>query len=142
MTAGDARIISVSAHPGPMEHRSLRTELRTALQPDQPAVVLDFSARRGLNSEDLDLVLDSAARVMGRDVRFLVVAGSLSNRVLLEVSRIASVLPVFNSLTDALHGLEGTSQLSTQPLLVTDSVRPQERNHECKDERTYDSQRA
>lgn len=134
MTAGNARIVSTSANPGSAERRVLRKELLAALRPDGPAVILDLSARNGLDHDDIDMLLDSASEVIGRDVRFVLVAGSTSNRVLLDVSRIASVLPVFNSLAEALHEFNGIAQPLTQSVPTTDSVRPQEH--------TYDSHRA
>jgi hypothetical protein len=42
------------------------------------------------------------AQAAGRDTKVLFVAGSRVNRVLLEVTRISSLVPVFNSVKEAL----------------------------------------
>jgi hypothetical protein len=55
-----------------------------------------------LNHEDIELLLECVAQVAGRDTRVLFVAGSRANRVLLEVTRISSLAPVFNSVKEAL----------------------------------------
>jgi hypothetical protein len=65
-------------------------------------VIVDFSACRTLNYEDIDLLLECVAQVAGRDTQVLFVAGSRVNRVLLEVTRISSLVPVFDSVKEAL----------------------------------------
>jgi hypothetical protein len=65
-------------------------------------VIVDVSGCYSLNQEDIDLLLDCVAQAAGRDTKVLFVAGAPANRVLLEVTRISSVAPVFNSVTEAL----------------------------------------
>jgi len=65
------------------------------------AVVLDLSKRKSLDHHDIDLLLECAACVAGRDAKLIFVAGSPTLRALLEVSRIASVVPVFSSMEEA-----------------------------------------
>ena len=65
-------------------------------------MIVDFSGCRPLNHEDIDLLLECVAQVAGRDTQVLFVAGSRANRVLLEVTRISSLVPVFNSVEEAL----------------------------------------
>jgi hypothetical protein len=48
------------------------------------------------------LLLECVAQAAGRDTQVLFVAGSRVNRVLLEVTRISSLVPVFNSVREAL----------------------------------------
>jgi hypothetical protein len=55
-----------------------------------------------LNHEDIDLLLECVAQAAGRDTKVLFVAGSRVNRVLLEVTRISSLVPVFDSVKEAL----------------------------------------
>jgi hypothetical protein len=83
-------------------HRALRKGLLSALHVSGSPVIVDFSGCRTLNHEDIDLLLECAAQVAGRDTQVLFVAGSRVNRVLLEVTRISSLVPVFNSVKEAL----------------------------------------
>jgi hypothetical protein len=82
--------------------RTLRKDLLAALRLSPSPVIVDVSGCCPLNQEDVDLLLDCVAQAAGRDTQVLFVAGSLANRVLLEVTRISSVAPVFNSVTEAL----------------------------------------
>jgi hypothetical protein len=82
--------------------RGPRNELLSALSVSGSPVIVDFSACRTLNHDDIDLLLECVAQVAGRDTQVLFVAGSRVNRVLLEVTRISSLVPVFNSVKEAL----------------------------------------
>jgi anti-anti-sigma regulatory factor len=81
--------------------RALRKELLSALRASGCAVIVDLSCRRSLDHHDFDLLLDCAACVAGRDAKLIFVAGSPAVRALLEVSRIASVVPVCDSKEEA-----------------------------------------
>jgi hypothetical protein len=83
-------------------YRTLRKDLLRALRASESTVIVDLSGCSSLNHEDIDLLLDCAAHMAGRDMQVLFVAGSLTNRVLLEVTRISSLVPVFNSAAEAL----------------------------------------
>ncbi len=82
--------------------RALRKELLSALRASGSPVIVDFSNCQSLNHEDIDLLLECVAQVVGRDMEVFFVAGSRVNRVLLEVTRISSLVPVFDSLKEAL----------------------------------------
>jgi hypothetical protein len=82
--------------------RGLRKDLLSALRASGSPVIVDLSGCRTLNHEDIDLLLECVAQVAGRDTQVLFVAGSRVNRVLLEVTRISSLVPVFNSVKEAL----------------------------------------
>jgi hypothetical protein len=82
--------------------RALRKDLLGALRGSGSPVIVDFSNCGTLNHEDIDLLLECVAQVAGRDTQMLFVAGSRVNRVLLEVTRISSLVPVFNSVEEAL----------------------------------------
>jgi hypothetical protein len=82
----------------PSQRRGLLSALRVANSP----VVVDLSGCPSLNHEDIDLLLECMAQVAGRDIQVIFVAGSPANRVLLEVTRIPSLVPVFNSVKEAL----------------------------------------
>jgi hypothetical protein len=82
----------------PARRKGLLSALRVTASP----VVVDLSGCPTLNHEDIDLLLECMAQVAGRDTQVLFVAGSPANRVLLEVTRIPSLVPVFNSIKEAL----------------------------------------
>ncbi|MBZ5664377.1 MAG: hypothetical protein LAO30_07195 [Acidobacteriia bacterium] len=79
-----------------------RKELLSALRVSASPVIVDLSSCPTLNHEDIDLLLACVAQVVGRDTQVLLVAGRRVNRLLLEVTRIASLVPVFNSAEEAL----------------------------------------
>ena len=82
--------------------RKLQKDLRNALCVSESPVIVDLTGHLTLDHEDIDLLLDCAAQEVGRDTRLLLVAGSPVVRVLLEVTRISSLVPVFDSVEEAL----------------------------------------
>jgi STAS domain len=82
--------------------RKLRKDLRNALLGCESPVIVDLTGQLTLNQKDIDLLLDCIAQVVGRDTQLFLVAGSRVIRVLLEVTRISSIVPVFDSLQEAL----------------------------------------
>jgi hypothetical protein len=84
------------------DRRGQRKELLSALRFSGSPVVVDFSSCNTLDHNDIDLLLACLAQVAGRDTKVLLVAGSRVNRVLLDVTRISALTPVFNSLVEAL----------------------------------------
>jgi len=85
-----------------VSRRSRRKELLGALRASGGAVIVDFSDCHSLNHEDVDLMLECLASVAGRDTKMVFVAGSRENRVIFEVARISSLVPVFNSVPEAM----------------------------------------
>lgn len=86
----------------PALRRAQRKVLLGALRVSGSPVVVDLSGCPELNHDDIDLLLECMAQVAGRDTQLLFVAGSRPNRVLLEVTRIPSLVPVFNTVEEAL----------------------------------------
>lgn len=82
--------------------RSLRTDLRNALRSSEAPVIVDLTGQLTLDHEDISLLLDCAEQAAGQDTPLFFVAGSQAVRVLLEVTRIASLVPVFGSMDEAL----------------------------------------
>ena len=95
------RVVNFPGDLGSERRRSLRRELLSALRASGSSVIVDLSARQSLDHHDIDLLLECAACVAGRDAKLIFVAGSPAVRALLEVSRIASVVPVFDSIEEA-----------------------------------------
>lgn len=95
------KVISFPGDLGSEGRRSLRKTLLGALRASGCSVIVDLSPRQSLDHHDIDLLLECAACVAGRDAKLIFVAGSPTLRALLEVSRIASVVPVCDSTEEA-----------------------------------------
>jgi len=90
--------------PGDLQsegRRAPRKELLSALRVSGCAIIVDLSIRQSLDHHDIDLLLECAACVAGRDAKLIFVAGSPTIRALLEVSRIASVVPICDTTEEA-----------------------------------------
>lgn len=94
--------------------RALRKVLLSALRVSGSPVIVDLSGCRTLNHQDIDLLLECVAQVAGRDTQVRFVVGSPVNRVLLEVTRIGSLVPVFNSVKEALADPQIASAFDTE----------------------------
>jgi len=95
------KVINFPGGLGSEGRRGVRKELLGALRASGSAVMVDLSSRKSLDHHDIDLLLECAACVAGRDAKLIFVAGSPALRALLEVSRIASVVPVCSSTEEA-----------------------------------------
>ncbi len=95
-------ILSFRSASDSASRRALRKDLLSALRVSQSPVIVDLSGCTSLNHDDIDLLLQSVAQLAARDTEVIFAAGSRVNRVLLEVTRIASLVPVFNSVKEAL----------------------------------------
>jgi len=96
------RILPFPSASSSASRRAQRKDLLNALRVSESPVILDFSECRSLSFEDIDLLLECLAQVAGRDTQLVFVAGSSATRVLLEVTRISSLAPVFNSIEEVL----------------------------------------
>jgi len=96
------RILPFPSASSSASRRAQRKDLLNALRVSESPVILDFSECRSLSFEDIDLLLECLAQVAGRDTQLVFVAGSSATRVLLEVTRISSLAPVFNSIEEAI----------------------------------------
>jgi ABC-type transporter Mla MlaB component len=97
-------------HPSSSGRRRLLKELGVVLRHAEAPAVIDVSSRQALDHADIDLLLECVAQTAGRDKTVVLVAGSSSVRILLEVTRIASIVPVFDSIEEALDYLEMPNQ--------------------------------
>jgi hypothetical protein len=107
-------ILPFPCAPTSAGRRALRKDLLNALRVSGSPVIVDLSGCPTLNHEDIDLLLECIAQVAGRDTQLLVVAGTRGNRVLLEVTRISSLVPVFNSVKEALAYPQNAAENDTE----------------------------
>src|SRR5262249_49577268 len=92
------------------------------------SVTVDLSERTNLNGKDIDLLLDCLACAAGRDGTVVLVTNRRPVRIILEVSRIASLTPVCSLLDEGLENFgEGQKSPVAEPLRSS--------RDECKEER-------
>ena len=120
MTADRPTVLNFPWIAAPATARKLKRDLREAMRDYRNVLVLDLSGRDRLNDKDIDLLLVCLACAAGRDVTVVLVAGSRSVRIILEVTRIASLVPVCDSVDEALKcrvvdGVRSTSETLIQP---------------------------
>lgn len=115
--------------------RALRKGFLAALRVSGRPIIVDLSACSALNHDDIDLLLDCVAHVAGRDTQMLLVAGSRANRVLLEVIRISTIVPVFNSIEEALARTNSGKELLAEPQIATKN------DNDAEDQRTSQFQK-
>jgi hypothetical protein len=114
MNAAAWRILAFPSASSSGSRRAQRNNLLNALRVSESPVMVDFSDCRSLRVEDIDLLLECLAQVAGRDTQVVFIAGSNANRVLLEVTRISSLAPVFNSIEEALAPPQVAAQRDVQ----------------------------
>lgn len=80
--------------------RALQKNLMAAVHACESPIIVDLSGRQTLSHADVDTLLSCVEQVAGRDTQLLL-AGSPAVRALLEVTRIATLVPVFESVEAA-----------------------------------------
>jgi anti-anti-sigma regulatory factor len=96
--------------------RKLLKDLRNSLCSSEAPVIVDLSGRRSLNHADIEVLLDCLAQAAGRDNTVILVAGSQIMRVLLEVTRISSLVLVFDSIEEALDNAQMPEQYRVEDI--------------------------
>jgi len=88
---------------GSTERKSLLTEIQTlAVRSYRQEVIFDLSKANVLKPETIDLLLDCVEHVERADGRVAISAGSAENTVILELTRLTSVVDMFPSVSEAL----------------------------------------
>lgn len=90
--------------------RVLRKEVLYALRTSDDPVILDLRGCCTLDHDDINFLLECVSQAVGRDTQLLFTVGSRDIHVLLEVTRISSLVRVFESFEEAI---EFTSQYKT-----------------------------
>lgn len=81
---------------------AFRKDLLRGLRRSELPVVVVVSGRQTLDCADINLLLDCVAQAAGQDTELLMVAGSAVIRILLDVTRVSSLVPVFESTAQAI----------------------------------------
>jgi hypothetical protein len=122
MSAADRTVLLFPCAAGSTHRRRLRKALLNALRISETTVIVDLSACSTLNQEDIELLLDCLAQMVGRDTQVLFVAGSLVVQALLNVTRISSLASVVDSLEAAFR----YPQVAPKNCFVQQSLSPSE----------------
>lgn len=100
---GAPTIVAFPAAPRFGRRSSLRKQLLGALRASGCCpVILDMTECRTLDGQDVEMLIDCVAQSAGQDTPLFLAAGSPAMRVILDVTQISAVVPVFDSLQEAL----------------------------------------
>ena len=122
---GAGAILRFTGAQSSSDKRSQRKDFLRALHSSGSPLIVDLSDCRTLNHEDIAFLLECLMQVAGRDTKAVLVAGSRANRVLLELTRIASLAPVFDSLEEALAHSAATAETAA-PKINAAEIKPRE----------------
>jgi anti-anti-sigma regulatory factor len=85
--------------------KSFLSEVRNlARRTYRPQLVLDIPESAEMAPDAIELLLECVEQVEQADGRVSVVAGSPQTAVILEITRLASVLDIFSSVSEAVNG--------------------------------------
>jgi len=140
MKNDSASVLPLPAASSSAVRRTLRRDLLTALRASRSAVIVDLSGHTTLNHDDIGLLLECVAEVAGRDTQLLFVAGSRVNRVILEVTRISSLAPVFNSVNEALAYQNSSREVLAYPHIAAERLAARLAENDAQDQPTSQSQ--
>ena len=121
-------VLQFPAGSSPASRYALRRALRKSLRATSCPIILDIVGSSTLNHDDISLLLDCAAQATGRDAPLVLAAQQPATRILLEVTRLASLFPVSASREQALASL---GVCSTEYEVETDPSRIQEIPTQC-----------
>jgi anti-anti-sigma regulatory factor len=100
--------VTVKRMPGPGDwrsHRSFLGEIRDFVEGShRPRLIIDLSGVEQLLSESIDLLLECVDHAEGGDGEVSVPGASNQTVVILELTRVASVLNLFPSVAEAVTG--------------------------------------
>ena len=102
---GNRTIMPFPAASNTAARRALPKRLVSALRASESRVFLDLTGRNRLDRDDIDILLSCVGQAAGRDTELVLVAGSRVIRLLLDVTRISSLVTVLDSIEDAFASM-------------------------------------
>jgi anti-anti-sigma factor len=112
-TPGSASDVSILTLKGPLTLGTL-FDLQTALRaPDLKSIIIDFSGVPYIDSAGLGVVLSHWAHTQRIGVKFAVVAISERVQVLLEMTGVSKLLPMFPTVADAERTFSASSSVAS-----------------------------
>jgi anti-anti-sigma factor len=114
-TPGSATGVTILTLTGPLTIATL-FDFQTALRvPDLTSTIIDFSGVPYIDSAGLGVVLSHWAHTQRIGAKFAVVAMSEKVRVLLEMTKVDTLLPIFPTAADAERAFAGAPQIALKP---------------------------
>ncbi len=111
-TPGSAPDVTILALKGPLTIGTL-FDFQTALRaPDLKSTIIDFSDVPYMDSAGLGVVLSHWAHTQRIGVKFAVVAMSEKVRVLLQMTKVDTLLPIYPTAADAERAFAGAPQIA------------------------------
>jgi len=111
-TPGSGTDVSILTLTGPLTIATL-FDFQTALrEPDLKSTIIDFSAVPYMDSAGLGVVLSHWAHTQRHGSKFALVAMSDKVRVLLEMTGVAKLLPMYSTVADAERAFSASSVAS------------------------------
>jgi anti-sigma B factor antagonist len=112
-TPGSASDVTILTLKGPLTLGTL-FDLQTALRdPDLKTVIIDFSGVPYIDSAGLGVVLSHWAHTQRIGAKFAAVAISERVQVLLEMTGVSKVLPMFPTVADAERAFAASSSVAS-----------------------------
>jgi anti-sigma B factor antagonist len=114
-TPGSASDVTILTLKGPLTLATL-FDLQSALrEPGLKSTIMDFSGVPYIDSAGLGVVLSHWAHTQTHATKFAVVAMSDKVRVLLEMTKVDTLLPIFPTAADAERSFAGAPQIALKP---------------------------
>jgi len=114
-TPGSASDVTILTLQGPLTLATL-FDLQTALRaPDLKSIIIDFSGVPYIDSAGLGVVLSHWAHTQRIGAKFAVVAMPDRVRVLLQMTKVDTLLPIFPTAADAERSFAGAPQIALKP---------------------------
>lgn len=95
--------------------RLVRKELLDGARRSDPLIV-DFAGCATLDCQQIELLLEAMSHATGRNAEVLLVAHSRSIQILLDVTRISSLIPVLHSMEEMVRHFESVANGRSAPL--------------------------
>ena len=119
MTKGPVVVKDFPETNGSEQRKTFLNEIQDLVdQSYKPQLIVNLSPRTKLGPAAIDLLLDCVEHVERADGRVSVAAGSPEAEVILELTRLSSVVDMFSSVSEAMgEGVPGFGQQTgSQPL--------------------------
>jgi anti-anti-sigma factor len=114
-TPGSAPDVTILALKGQLTIGTL-FDFQTALRaPDLKSTIIDFSDVPYIDSAGLGVVLSQWAHTQRIGAKFAVVAMSEKVRVLLQMTKVDTLLPIYPTAADAERAFADASQIALKP---------------------------
>jgi anti-anti-sigma factor len=114
-TPGSTSDVTILTLKGPLTMGTL-FDFQTVLRaPDLKSTIIDFSGVPYIDSAGLGVVLSHWAHTQTHGTKFAVVAMSEKVRVLLQMTKVDTLLPIFTTAADAERSFAAAPQIALKP---------------------------